>query len=194
VVVVAVLTGGGQAYSDEKAAQATQFVEGLADKAVSALTVPDITREERESRFRQLLSDYFAVTTIGQWVLGRYWRQATVEERREYLALFEDLIVVTYLNRFQRYSGEKLNITKSLVEDKSGDAVVFTEIERPAGGKPVSVAWRLRAKGTSFKVVDLVVEGVSMGQTQRREFASVIGRNGGKIEGLLAEMRQKVKS
>ncbi|MDP6403471.1 MAG: N-acetylneuraminate synthase family protein, partial [SAR202 cluster bacterium] len=46
-----------------------------------------------------------AVETIGQFVLGRYWRKATEAERREYLKLFEDLIVETYVDRFTKYTG-----------------------------------------------------------------------------------------
>jgi phospholipid transport system substrate-binding protein len=71
--------------------------------------------------------------------------------------------------------------------------MVFSELKRRDGQSVVSIGWRLRSKGDSFKVVDVLVEGVSMGQTQRSEFASVIRRHGGEIEGLLNEMRERVK-
>jgi phospholipid transport system substrate-binding protein len=45
----------------------------------------------------------------------------------------------------------------------------------------------------SFKIVDVLVEGVSMGQTQRSDFASVIRNNGGALSGLLDEMRRRVR-
>ena len=182
-----------QARSDEKANQASRFIEDLSVQAVEALTDPDISRGERETRFRELLGQHFAVNTIGQWVLGRYWKTATLEERKEFLRLFEDLLVVTYVNRFERYSGETLSVEKALVDEKSGDAVVFSQINRPDGSPVVSVGWRLRSKGESFKVIDVMVEGVSMGQTQRSEFASVIRKHGGKVGGLLAELRERVK-
>ena len=75
-----------------------EFIEKLADKAVAALTLDDITRVERVRRFRSLLNDHFDVKTIGRFVLGRYWRQATEEERAEFLTLFEVLIVDTYVD------------------------------------------------------------------------------------------------
>jgi phospholipid transport system substrate-binding protein len=181
------------ARSDEKADQAGKFIANLAEEAVDALTEPDISREERETRFKKLLNEHFAVNTIGQWVLGRYWRMATLEQRKEYLNLFEQMLVVTYVSRFQRYSGETLNVQKTLVDDKSGDAMVFSELKRRDGQAVASVGWRLRSMGDSLKIVDVLVEGVSMGQTQRSDFASVIRRHGGEIEGLLAEMRDRVK-
>ena len=158
------------------------------------MTEPGISREERKTRFKKLLSEHFAVNTIGQWALGRYWKKATLEQRKEYLNLFKEMLVVTYINRFQRYSGEALSVTKALVDGKSGDVMVFSQVTSPSDGAVVSVGWRVRSKGASFKIVDVVVEGISMGQTQRGEFASVIRRNGGKVEGLLAEMRERVKA
>ncbi len=193
VLLLAVHLGPNPARSSEAASQASKFIEGLAGEAVNALTAANVSPEDREKRFKALLNENFAVTTIGQWVLGRYWKSATAEERREYLQLFEQMIVVTYLNRFKRYSGESLSVNRALVDDQSGDVMVFSQINRPAGGQPLDVAWRLRAKGNSFKIVDVAVEGVSMSQTQRNEFASVIRRNGGQVEGLLAEMRKKVE-
>jgi phospholipid transport system substrate-binding protein len=178
--------------ADDKAAQAGQFISTLAEQAVAALTASDISPEEREKRSRQLLKDHFAVRAIGQWVLGRYWRTATPEERDQYLRLFEDLIVVTYVDRFKRYSGEKLTVVRSLVDADSGDAVVYSEIIRPNADKPVSVAWRVRAQEGDLKVVDVFVEGVSLSQTQRAEFTSTLSRNNGDMQVLLREMQDRI--
>ncbi|HJO97653.1 MAG TPA: ABC transporter substrate-binding protein [Rhodospirillales bacterium] len=43
----------------------------------------------------------------------------------------------------------------------------------------------------SYLIIDVMVEGVSMGQTQRSEFASVIRRNGGEVKGLIAKLRDR---
>ena len=69
---------------------AEAFIVGLADQAIAALTPPGISRNEREGRARVLLKDNFAVPTIGQFVLGRYWRTASSEEQKQYLDLFEE--------------------------------------------------------------------------------------------------------
>ncbi len=172
-------------------AEAKAFIESLADRAIAALTAPDISRSERETRARGLLTDNFAVPTIAQFVLGRYWRVATDEERSEYLKLFEQLIVDTYIDRFSRYSGETLKVTRTAADAESGDVMVYSEISRPAG-KPIEVGWRVRSVGSGFKIVDVFVEGVSMGQTQRSEFSSVIRNNGGTVEALLEEMRRRI--
>jgi phospholipid transport system substrate-binding protein len=179
-----------QAATDPEAARA--FMTALADKAIQALTPPEISQEEREARARALLRDNFAVETIGQFVLGRHWRAATPEERAEYLKLFEDMIVTTYVDRFKRYTGQKLLIAGTTTDAETGDVFVTTEIER-AGSTPVSLGWRVRDENGQLKIVDVIVEGVSMSQAQRSEFSSVIRNTGGSIQGLLTEMRKRVQ-
>ncbi len=173
---------------------ARDFIESLADKATSALAVDGVPRPERVNRFHVLLNDHFAVKTIGQFVLGRYWRKATEAERREYLRLFEKLIVETYVDRFTRYAGDDVLSVVKTVSKGPQDIVVYSRIKVLEGAPPVLVNWRVRAKSGAYKIVDVMVEGISMGLTQRSEFASVIRKNGGKIEGLLEELRRKLES
>jgi len=170
---------------------AQSFIEGLADQAVQALTAEGTSRAVRQDRFRELLNANFDVDLIGKWVLGRYWRVATDDEKGEYLKLFEDYVVVTYVERFDQYKGEKLNVIKSATE-AGKDALVYSEINRPTGGDPIRVDWRVRSHSDVYKIIDIYVEGISMSQTQRKEFASVIRNKGGKIAGLIDVLRTKV--
>ncbi len=190
-LVLVLMPSIGTAATSE--AEARQFIETLADQAISALTPPDISREERERRCRVLLRDNFGIETIGQFVLGRHWRAASPEERQEFMKLFEDFIVSTYADRFSRYSGQRLDVYGATTEPETGDVIVKSQIER-TGGAPVQVDWRVRSQTDGLKIVDVYVEGVSMGVTQRSDFASVIRNNGGTITGLLGEMRKRVHS
>ena len=173
--------------------RASNFIDALSANAIEALTVAEVPRTERIARFRTLFNDHFAVEAIGKWILGRHWRQATVDEREKYLALFEDLIVVSYVDRFAEYTGEHLNVTRTVVVD-STNVTVYSEIMRPTGGPPVRVDWRVGSLDQTLKIVDVVVEGTSMSATLRSDFGSIIRRNGGGVAGLIAEMREKTQS
>ena len=192
LVWVCAVVSAGNAQGQDQAQQAGAFIQSLADEAVAALTQPTLSRDERMARSRSLLNDHFAVPAIGRWVLGRYWRTATPEERQTYLKLFEDLIVVTYVDRFQRYSGEKLSVTRTILDQASGDALVYSEIARPGAAQPLQVSWRVRPSNGGFKVLDVFVEGVSQGQTQRAEFTATLNRSQGNMEALFAEMRKRI--
>lgn len=167
-----------------------KFISSLTDRAIQSLTAKDIYRGERVKRFRALFNEHFAVPVIGEWVLGRNWARATPEKRTEYLKLFEDWIVVAYVDRFAEYAGESLAITRSKELDKTNVAV-FSELVRPTGGAPVRIEWRVGKSDPSYKITDLIVEGVSMSVNMRSQFASVIQQNGGQVAALLRVMRDK---
>jgi phospholipid transport system substrate-binding protein len=179
------VTAGAQGGKGEKT---ETFIADLGDRALQVLVLDSQTPSERDEAFRSLLSEGFDLPLIGRYALGRYWRRATPEQRTEYRKLFEDFIVETYVARLGEYSGETLQVVTSRPDDK--DTIVTTEIVRE--GRPaIRVDWRVRNGDTEPKIVDVVVEGVSMLLTQRDEFASVIQRSGGSVEGLLSRLRDK---
>lgn len=168
---------------------AGHFVESLADEAIKTLAPAGISRAERIDRFRKLFDESFAADGIGKWVLGRYWRQATPAEQAEYLKLFKDYIVAAYVDRFAAYTGEKLLVT-SVVAEGGQHITVFSDIVSP-GKPPVRLGWRIQDTDHQFKIVDLMVEGISMSTTLRADFGSVVQRDGGQISGLLGALREK---
>ena len=182
-----------QAGDEEFGAEAKAFVEDMAVKAIAELTVSDLDKDKRRSRFREMMHEYFAFKGIAKWVLGRYWRRATEVERKEYLELFEQLMVAVYTERFERYSGETLSVERAEVRGGK-DVLVHSKLLRPNGLKPIKVAWRVRADGHAYRVVDILVEGLSMGVTQREEFASFIRQNNGRVQSLLIELRKRIEA
>jgi phospholipid transport system substrate-binding protein len=172
---------------------AEQFIQGLAKQAVDSLTDAKVPRAERIRRFRDMFQKNFAVEAIGRWILGRHWRTATEAERAEYLKLFEDLMVVSYVDRFAEYAGESLRVNKAVPENNS-TATVFSEILRPHQSQPVRVDWRVGRKDTTYKIVDVVVEGTSMSNTLRADFTATINQKGGSVSGLIEELRKKTES
>ena len=169
---------------------ASTFLKTLADQAIESLTGADTPRSERIKRFRIIFRKNFAVRSIGKFVLGRNWRHASDEEREEYLALFEELMVVTYVDRFKLYAGEALKVKKIRVDSES-IATVFSEIERPGSAKPIRVDWRVATNGKIYKIIDVIVEGASMSNTLRSDFGSIVRRRGNQIGGLLEALREK---
>jgi len=165
---------------------AKAFIQSLGAETIATFSDKSLTKELAREKFAGLLRKGFDVPYIGRWVLGRFWAQAAPAQQTEYLALFEKLIVETYASRFAGYSGETFKVTGARAEDP--DMVVVTQISRPSG-PPVDVEWRVRSHGSDNRIIDVAVSGVSMGITQRSEFASVVS-NGG-IDGLLRALRSR---
>jgi phospholipid transport system substrate-binding protein len=170
--------------------EATIFVQDLAQKAVLELTDKSAPREQRIQRFREYFNKHFAVRGIGKWILGRHWRKAKQPQQEEYLMLFEDLMVVSYVDRFAAYAGEPLRIQKALVQDEK-NITVFSNFPQQEGNPAIRIDWRVARKEGMYKIVDVVVEGTSMSNTLRSDFGSIIRQRGGKVAGLLEALREK---
>ena len=158
--------------------QAVKFVTKLGEDAIKVLSVPGATDEERKQRYRELLDEGFAVNTIGRFVVGRYWRSATPEQRKTYLKLYRAFVLDTYTSRLDGYSGQTFKVLKSLPIDKRDTLVATEVVSRKSGAPPIRVDYRVRARDGTLKIVDVIVEGISLIATQRSEFASVINRGG----------------
>lgn len=166
-----------------------QFVRNFSDRALTVLADKGLAGETRERSFRGLLTAGFDVKAIGRFVLGRYWHKATETERDEFGRLFENLIVATYSRQFASYSGETLKVEHTRQRDDKS-ALVASRILR-AAGEPILIDWRLLRRGQSWRIVDVVIEGMSMALSQRAEYAAVIKSSGGRVEGLLVKLREK---
>ena len=165
------------------------FVREFSAQAIGVLADQKLSGEHRQQAFRDLLIAGFDVKSISRFVLGRYWRRATEAQRREFTGLFEDLIVATYSRKFADYSGQTLKV-EAIREENEKMAAVASRILRESG-EPIRIDWRLLRRDQSWRIVDVVVEGMSMVLSQRSEYAAVIKRDGGKIEGLLTKLREK---
>lgn len=190
--VLAQDAAGAQTHDQAMATASGKFIQDLGDEAISVIANKNLSQDQRSERFRQMLRASFDLPTIGRFVIGRSWNAATPDQQQEYMKLFESLVVKTYSDRFALYTGEGFRVT-GLRPETEKDTVVTSEITHPDGSEPTEVDWRVRNKGGRLGIIDVVVEGVSLSVTQRQEYASIIQRDGGQLNGLLALMRQQLQ-
>ena len=173
------------------AADATAFITDLIGKALTDLHDKQLTQQQRESEFREVLNADFDMPRISRFVLGPYWNASNDQDRQNFRKLFEDYLVKAYAQRFSEYNGEQVKVTASHPETETTTRVT-TEVLRPSGAPPAKIDWRVRKDDSGYKIVDIDVEGVSMLLTQREQFSSVIERNGGNIAGLNKTLEEKL--
>ena len=178
---------GGALPREANAQDARAFVATLGLEAIQVLG-PGVPVAQRQARFRELFRDDFDLPGISQFVLGRYWRLATPQEQQDFLGLFQEYLVRAYSARLATYGGEPFRVTG--VRPNGEETIVNSEIIRP-NSSPIAVDWYLIGRGP-YKITDVYVGGVSMKVTERDEFASVIQRNGGRVQALITQLRQKL--
>lgn len=172
------------------ASESGAFVSEFAEKAISLVSDKNLSNAERREQFGELVETYFDMPGIGRFLLGRYWRTASDAEQDAYLKAFTDNIVYTYARRFDEYDGQKL-VVDGTREDGRFD-IVSSRIVDPNSNQEYRLDWRVIDESGSLKVVDIVIEGVSMSVTQRQEYASVIQSNGGKVQALIDALTRQM--
>lgn len=173
--------------SDNAAIGARDFVDRMGERAVAFLSDSSLGQEQRKTKFRSLLRDSYDMDTIARFALGRYWRLASTQQRKEYRKLFEDMVVNVYARRFEDYKGQKFEV-RGQRSDGDSDTLVTSYIVSGEGAD-VKVDWRVRLKGGKYRIVDVIVEGVSMAMTQRSDFSAVIQKGGGDVQVLIDHLK-----
>ncbi|MES2728748.1 MAG: ABC transporter substrate-binding protein [Pseudomonadota bacterium] len=170
---------------------ALNFVTRVTQEGLAFLEDTSLSQAQKKAKFRSLLTRNFDLNTIGRFALGTNWRVATPAEQQQYLKLFSNMVVEVYATRFDEYEGEKVQVQG--VQPLAGSDSLVTSYIVPAGsGQKVRIDWRIRHNGSNMRVVDVIVEGVSMSVTQRAEFASIIQQGGGKVSHLIQHLQAKV--
>ena len=181
------------AYSvDESGLRAERFIDILSSEALKLANNTALSSGDRRQEIAKILNQGFDMPWIARFVLGRNWRLATPQQREEYLDLFQAIVEHTYSRQFTDYSGQKIKVLGHKIGKRKYIFVLSKIYDPKQSNINISVHWRLVPEGNSFKIVDVVIEGVSMGVTQRNEYASVLQRNGNNISALIKAMRQSL--
>jgi len=187
IILLASCLLGLAAQREAAAEDPRSFVNALGERAIQVLA-PSVSPAQRLDRFRELFSADFDVPGIGRFVLGRYWRTATPQEQQEFVKLFQEYVVRAYAARLSSFGGELFRVIGA--RPGGDETIVNSEIVLASG--PIGLDWYLVDHGGRYKITDVYIAGVSMKVTQRDEFAAVIQRSGGHVEGLLSQLRQKL--
>lgn len=169
---------------------AENFIGTMAKRALDFLGNAQQTKAQKAESFRRLLEDNYDMDTIGRFTLGRYWKVATPQQQNEYLKLFRKRVVDMYSERFSEYKGQSFEVVGSR-PDGEQDTIVSSKIVPTDSNQEILVEWRVRYKGGHYRVVDVIVEGVSMSMTQRSDFSSVIQQGGGDVQVLIDNLKQR---
>ena len=145
---------------------------------------------QRKGEVLTVVDEYFNFEEMGKRALGRPWKEQSPEKRQEFIKLFKQLLFNTYISRVESYTGanEKAYYDSEKLE---GDyALVKTHIELQ-GNRKVSLDYRLHLENGQWKAYDVVIEGISLVENYRSQFASIL--TNGTFDALLQKLRDKVK-
>jgi phospholipid transport system substrate-binding protein len=145
------------------------------------------TQGSRRARIEALVERWLDAEVIAKLTLAKNWKSLDAAQQQEFVALFRKHLVLTYYRNVDRYAFERIDVYEDRAESK-GDFTVRTRVVSPEAGD-VLIDLRLRATAGDWKVIDILIEGVSLVQNFRSQFQEVLSN--GKPEQLLRSLREK---
>ncbi len=168
--------------------KASAFVQQTGNNLVAIVNGSQAAAEKRRS-LAQVLNAAVDVDGIGRFCLGRYWRNATVDQQSRYLTAFHEVLVSNISSKLGEYRGVKVSVLKG--REQEDTAIVTTVVERP-NNPPTTVDWVIGQPASAPKIVDVLAEGTSLRLTQRQDYAAYLSRNNNDIDALIKAMSQQV--
>ena len=188
-----IVIDAAHAKNNELGKHAEDFINSLSSQVAELNQDRSLNNTTRQQKFMKVVERGFDLPWIAKFVVGRPWKTASPDQQKEYLSLFKNLVELTYSKRFIDYSQQKIIVSGHKM-GKRKFIFVESQLADPKNPKAnVNIVWRLLPKENSFKIVDVVIAGISMAITQRNEYSAVIKRNNGSFESLLAAIKVQIK-
>ena len=168
--------------------QASSFIRDVGSRLVSIVNGPG-SAQQKKAELARVVDQDVDVDGIARFCLGRYWRLATPEQRREYEALFHQVLIISVTSKIGDYQGVHFTIDRTTSRPEG--QVVSTTIAGPQRA-PATVEWVVQNVGGQPKIVDLLAEGTSLRLTQRDDYGSFIAQHNESVQALIEALHRQV--
>lgn len=169
-------------------------VKSAADQVLTRVSAQRAELEAHPERIHdsvaELVKPYFDFEAMTQAAMGKYWPQASENQRAEVVSEFTEMLIRTYGSAVLKYSGKPIAYTGTRFAADNQRALVATKVE-PVSGPPVPIDYKLHQFGGNWMVYDVIIDNVSLLTNYRSSFASEI-RAGG-VDGLISKLRNRNK-
>ena len=170
------------------ASDAIRFVKQAGEELAAVVNGPGSTAQKRQAMAR-IVDRIVAVEAIARFCLGRYWRQATAEQKKRYVQLFHQVLITSITSKLGEYKGVSFTVGRAVPE--GSNQKVDTVIKR-ADKPSTTVQWVIENPAGSPKIVDVIAEGTSLRLTQRSDYQSYLAHNNNSIDALISAMHRQI--
>jgi len=125
---------------------------------------------------------------MSRLVMGKYWKQSSDSQRRQFVQEFKELLIRTYAKAIHRVLPEDIRYLPQRDSGAADKTVVRTEV-RAAGMPVMPVHYPMYMKDGRWLVYDVRIEGISLVANYRSTFGAEIKAGG--VAGLIATLKKK---
>lgn len=173
----AALTGG----------EAEDFVRQVVSEVVSLVESGKPLAQQKDG-FRALFEKRAAVSSVVRFVMGATWRDMSGAQQSQMQDAFLDYVSRVYAELLSSYKGQSIELGQ--VQDFGKKGILVASTAKGEGVENVAVEWLVSDRGGQGpQLVDVIIEGLSMLQSQRQEFGAMLEKRGGDVDKLIADLK-----
>ena len=155
-----------------KASEASNWLKQEVDKILVAYQDPNLPNENRFLLIEQTINNNFPGKSIAINIAKQSYKNANEETRSNYINLFKRHLALNIASLMQGYSNQKYKLTDSRYDEKNKVNYIDMEIYLDTG--EMIVTWRVLKHKERYFVIDLIISGISLYETKRSEFNSML--------------------
>lgn len=163
----------------------------MADLVISIIRDTKKSASDRKNALEQGFAHVMDIDWIAKFVLGSGWRNATDEQREKYTKLYRRYLTKVYVENYAETSQRQISNIKvlSTVDNNNGTYLARTQVMM-VGGNNMKVDYVVREQEASGKgkIIDVIIEGVSLLTTHRAEFSKIAANKG--VDGVIAKLEE----
>lgn len=168
------------------ASSPTDDVRTSVDAILVILQNGELDVQQKRADISKIINKRFDFRAMSQRTLATNWKKTSDEEKKQFTALFSQLIESSYVGKIEAYTNEKVEYPGEKVKGKK--AVVETLILTSSADIPVN--YKLYQKGDQWLVYDVIIEGISLISNYRSSYQEIMKDEG--FDGLLNKMQAKI--
>lgn len=147
------------------------------------------SQREKNRKYSDIALGFLDLQELSRKALGKYWSERSEKEKKEFSHLLSDLFVnVAFPNSGKFFSDLKVIYSEPKIS-KNQAVVPITVVHEKEG--EVGIEFYLRLNSGTWKVVDVLLDGVSMRNNLRSQFYKVIAQKN--YRELVRRMEKKLK-
>lgn len=184
--------GNVESLQDAKTHSRLDFVNGMAQMTLSIMQDAKKPYRERRIVLRQAFNAVVDIDWIARFVLGRAWNTASQEERDIYVDLYRSFLTDTYVTSFGENQEHRIRDIQILgIQDAEDNDFMVNTTMKLANADDVKVTYRVSDHEGKYKVIDIIIENVSLLNTHRSEFAHLAATKG--VGAVISELQTMVR-
>jgi phospholipid transport system substrate-binding protein len=175
------------AYAQEETAK--QVVENFQSELMAVMKQgKELGFKGRYDKLNVAIAKSHDLTKIARVVVGKEWSKLTDDQQQKLVDVFSQLSIAAYAYNFKDFSGESFKFG-SEEETTRGGAVIHTTLLIPSE-KDVKFDYMLKKKGESWRIINIIANGVSDLALKRSEYTSILERDG--FDSLMTKINDKI--